>query len=61
MTTEQAEAVLKLFKRNSNGFATYEEFEKSLVKPMIAGGGAIAVDPWCGLYVGIETDGFTHS
>ena len=38
---------------------TYREFRKT-VQPEFCGHGAILVR-WCGMTIGIETDGYTHS
>lgn len=61
MTEAQRKAVHNLYERNNNGFTTFEEFVIALVRPMLFGGGAIQVDPWCRMYVGIEPDGYTHT
>lgn len=38
---------------------TYRGFRRT-VKPIFFGDGAVIV-PWCGMWVGIELDGYTHS
>lgn len=60
LTKEQRAAVARLFRMNPDGSPTYREFRKR-VTPMLFGGGAMCIDPWCRLFVGIETDGHIHS
>jgi hypothetical protein len=38
---------------------TYRQFRKQ-VCPVFGGGGCVIV-PWCGMWLGIEPDGYTHS
>ena len=59
MTSEQTIALEKLYSRSSDGCATFEEFEQR-AQPMIGGDGCIIVG-WCGMFVGIEADGYTHT
>jgi hypothetical protein len=37
---------------------TYRQFRQK-VQPMLGGGGVMI--HWCGMWLGIETDGYTHS
>ena len=39
--------------------STYREFRRT-VYPLLGGGGCAMV-PWCGMQIGIELDGHTHS
>ena len=43
----------------SNGPITYREFRK-LVTPYFDNSGCIMVQ-WCGMWIGIEVDGYAHS
>ncbi len=43
----------------SEHVATYRQFRKT-VRPELCGYGAAMV-PWCGMWLGIEKDGHTHS
>ena len=61
LTKAQRKAAYSLYQRNSNGYTSYKQFRKELVRPMLFGGGAIEVFPWCNMFVGIESDGYTHS
>jgi hypothetical protein len=57
-TKEQRQAIADLYARNPNGSPSYRHFRKRFVPQL---GGYIAILDWCGLYVGIERDGFTHT
>ena len=57
-TKAQRAALLALFKRQSS-VATYRQF-RVMVQPYFDGTGCVLV-PWCGMFVGIETDGYAHS
>lgn len=57
-TRAQRESLLRLFKRLESGTMTYREFRKQATPAFSCG--AIAV-PFCGMYVCIETDGYSHS
>ncbi len=69
LTRQQREALKRVFDRGNHpatgspkGQAwqgTYREFRRT-VQPEIGGFGAVMV-PWCGMWLGIETDGHTHS
>lgn len=59
LTQEQEQAVETLYVRNPDGAATYEDFRKR-VGSMFLGQGAVSI-VWCCMYVGIETDGHTHT
>lgn len=58
MTKEQRKAVYRKWRQDSQGLS-YRSFRERAV-PVFAGDGAIAV-PWCGMWLCIETDGYTHS
>jgi hypothetical protein len=60
LTREQRRAVHLLYTRNPDGSESYRAFRRRVL-PMFLGYGAVALDPWCRMYVGIETDGHTHS
>jgi hypothetical protein len=64
LTRKQRVALKKLYDRQSENrrkeqYGTYKQFRKT-VHPLIAGDGCIMVE-WCGMFIGIETDGYTHS
>ncbi|KKK87620.1 hypothetical protein LCGC14_2751450 [marine sediment metagenome] len=68
LTRLQREALKKVFDRGqTNGSpnrgqawqGSYREFRRT-VRPEICGFGAVMV-PWCGMWLGIEPDGHTHS
>ena len=54
----QRAALHKLWQRNSNDL-TYRQF-RSTVQPFFGGDPCVLV-PWCGMWLGIESDGYTHS
>ena len=57
LTRQQREAVLKLYQRNSSGAASYLQFRRRFrwyYGDYIGGG-------WCGMFIGIELDGYTHT
>lgn len=56
MTIKQIDSAIKLFERNPDGsndfmewFARFENY------------GDYAGIKWCGMFIGIESDGYTHS
>jgi len=58
ITRAQRKAIHAMYLRNPNGSKTYREFRKRFYPQF---GGYIAILDWCGMYVGVERDGFTHS
>jgi hypothetical protein len=57
-TKQQRQSLYKLWRRQPN-WTRYREF-RSTVQPTIGCDGAVVV-PWCGMWVCIETDGYTHT
>lgn len=57
-TRAQREALLRLFKRLEPGTTTYREFRRKAWP--VFHDNAIAV-PFCGMYVCIEADGYSHT
>jgi uncharacterized protein YjaZ len=60
LTKPQRKAVHELYRRSADGASNYRTFRRR-VKPMLFGGGAVCLPSWCGMYVGIEPDGYTHT
>ncbi len=58
LTKDQQQALKRKHDRNDQGM-TYLQFRRT-VQPTIGCDGAALV-PWCGMWLGIETDGYTHS
>ena len=58
LTRPQRKAVKRLYDRNADGAKSYRAFRARVGR--FIGLGCICV-PWCGMYIGIETDGYTHS
>jgi hypothetical protein len=56
MTKEQQRAILKLFNRSSDGAASYLQFRRRFTDFRDYAGGQ-----WCGMFIGIERDGYTHT
>lgn len=58
MTKAQQRALLNVYQRTPLGM-TYLAFRRS-VRPCFDGSGAVMVH-WCGMWLGVELDGYTHS
>jgi len=56
LTKAQRKAVKRKFDINPDGAKSYSEFRRRVVQ----GYGYIML-PWCHMWLGIETDGYTHS
>lgn len=56
LTKPQRAAVARKYQHNPDGAANYREFRRR-VRPSL---GYIML-PWCGMYVGIEPDGYSHT
>jgi hypothetical protein len=59
-TRAQREAVLRKFKLDPDGARTYREFRERAVWGPFGFRGVLML-PWCGMWLGIERDGYTHS
>lgn len=55
-TRAQREAIARKFNQSPDGAQTYKEFRKRVVQ-----GFGYLMLPWCGMWLGIESDGYTHS
>ena len=58
MTPEQMQAIQRKFQQSPDGAENFEEFLARASEPLYDG--VIALH-WCGMWLGIETDGYTHS
>ena len=58
LTRAQRVALHRVYKRNPQPI-TYRQFRRA-VTPYFDSSGCIMVK-WCGMWLGIETDGYTHS
>ena len=57
-TREQREALLRIYKRDwEDKPASYTEFRRTAYHSVM---GCLMVE-WCGMWLGIEPDGYTHS
>lgn len=59
LTRAQREAVKRVYDRSADGAPSYRAFRRRIT-PELAGYGCVML-PWCGMWLGIETDGHTHS
>ena len=59
LTKAQRHAIKRKFDINPDGAKSYREFRRRAF-PELCGWGAIML-PWCGMFLGIEKDGYTHS
>ena len=55
-TRAQREALLRKFQQNPDGSGTYREFRER-----VKSGYDYIYLWWCGMLIGIEEDGYTHS
>ena len=60
LTKEQRKSVAGLFKRSSDGAKSYLDFRRR-VKICGTKNDRYAGLGWCGMFVGIEKDGHTHT
>jgi len=64
LTKAQRSAVHKLYDRNKDGSTSYRAFRRR-VFPGICwkknGPGSYVMVGWCGMFIGIELDGHTHT
>jgi len=56
LTKAQRKAIKRKYDQNPDDAKSYREFRRR-VRPSM---GYIML-PWCGMWLGIETDGYTHS
>lgn len=57
ITKDQSRALFKLWKRNNNNLS-FLSFRRT-VSPLFSD--SCIMVPWCGMVIGIETDGHSHS
>lgn len=55
-TRAQRLAIFRTYQRSPDGSPSYRTFRKRA----LSGYGCIMIQ-WCGMWLGIETDGYTHS
>ena len=58
MNRQQLEALYRLFCRDPDGSQSFLEFRRRDIPSLI---GDYYMIPWCGMWLGIEPDGYTHS
>ena len=59
MNDKQLEAIHNLYARDRDGCKTIDEF-KARCHPVIGYDDTFMID-WCGMFLGIEPDGYTHT
>ena len=59
LTRKQREAVKRLYDRDADGARNYRQFRRR-VMPTFYNDDCVIIK-WAGMYVGIETDGYTHT
>jgi len=59
LTKAQSKAVLAKYRDNPDGFSSYLSFRRQVVPMAFITGPAVL--PWCGMFLAVETDGYTHS
>ena len=60
ITQDQLKALRIKFERDAHGAESFETF-KSRASPAGVGTDRYIVLPWCGMWLAIEPDGYTHS
>jgi len=58
MTREQVDAIHKKYQQSPDGAENFDEFFARASEPLFDG---VVALPWCGMWLGIEEDGYTHS
>ena len=59
ITRKQMEAIHRKYQQSPDGATSYLAFRRR-VQPLV-GDNACAIMQWCGMWLGIEPDGYTHS
>jgi len=60
LTRPQREAIARKYRQNPDGAMSYLEFRRRVVAGF-SGCESLAVLNWCGMWLGVEPDGYTHS
>ena len=58
LTRAQREAVYRKYQQNPDGTTNYRDFRRR-IRPFTSDSCIMLY--WCGMWLGIETDGYTHS
>lgn len=61
ITKAQQRAILAKYRQSADGSTSYLNFRRRWVLNGFAGDTWIACHNWCGMYIGIEKCGYTHS
>jgi hypothetical protein len=60
ITRAQIESLYRLYSRNNDGSNSYLAFRRRARLTGITGDMYLGID-WCGMFVGIESDGHSHT
>ena len=60
-TRQQRESLYRLYTRNSNGSESYLAFRRRARLFGFSQGDTVLGIQWCGMFIGIEKDGHSHS
>ena len=58
LTKEQRKALYRKYLQDPDGAKSYRDFRRRVG---IGFGDEYIIIPWCGMYVGIERDGYAHT
>jgi hypothetical protein len=61
ITRSQREAIKRLYDRSTDGAVSYLAFRRRFRLYSVGSVGDYIGGAWCGMFIGIETDGHTHS
>ena len=61
ITRAQIESLHRLYCRNSDGSNSYLEFRRRATLFGFSQGDTVLGIQWCGMFVGIESDGYSHT
>ena len=59
LNKEQQNSLFRKYQQSDSGFSSYLAFRRT-VMPYLGGDKSVIVQ-WCGMWLGIEEDGYTHS
>ena len=61
ITRSQREAIKRLYDRSPDGEVSYLAFRRRFRLYCIGSAGEYIGARWCGMFIGVEYDGYTHS
>ena len=60
LTKEQRAAIKRVYDRSADGALSYLQFRRRIKGPFYRNDPVVMLH-WCGMWLGIERDGYTHS